>query len=551
MYFSSIFRSFVLAFFEEKMKHLSLIILVAGLLLSSCNPSPYHNKEVLGTLTRLDQTMKLKNEIAARKKARIDSLRRLCDKAPDMESLIHEYDVLFHEYHKWNVDSAFQYAYKRLHLAEEAGKVETLADVSLDLAMLNYISGQYLAAISTMNTIDTAAIASLGRTPEYRYLWYEIYHGLVQTNQYAPLNQTYRQAEQKHLDLCLSSLTSDCMEYYVTHAKVLIPQGRYDEVIALIQGRLDAPPFLSIENRARLHYWLGRAHNAKGDEEKAMIHYATSAQYDYLNPLKTYGSVFALARLCLKKGDINRAYRYITRSYKDAMDMEDIMHINRIARLLPGIISQHEQYASKNRRRMGWMMLSLIALLVALSFAITLLRRNLKSLHKANKENASNAKRLQESNHIKDVYLGEFLSMFSEHIDSLERYRSTLRVMSNQMDYEAIQQELRSDDFIDSEWAYLYDKFDKTFLGVFPHFVEEVNALLLPDKQVGGDIPNGKLSNELRILALMRLRISEPARISKFLRLSPTTIYNYRVKFRNAARCPREEFETRLMSIGE
>ena len=53
------------------------------------------------------------------------------------------------------------------------------------------------------------------------------------------------------------------------------------------------------------------------------------------------------------------------------------------------------------------------------------------------------------------------------------------------------------------------------------------------------------------ILALMRLRISEPARISKFLRLSPTTIYNYRVKFRNAARCPRDEFEMRLMRIGE
>lgn len=532
------------------MKKTTLVLLLVGLLLASCAPSPYRNKEVQSTLAKLDQTMKLKNEIAARKEARIDSLHRLCDKTHDTESLLREYDALFHEYHKWNVDSAFQYAYKRLHLAEEAGQVETLADVSLDLAMLNYISGQYMAAISTMNTIDTAAIASLGRTPEYRYLWYEIYHGLVQTNQYEPLKRTYRQAEQKHLDLCLSTITSDCMEYFVTHAKVLIPQGKYDEIISLIQSRLNSPG-LSIDKQARLHYWLGRAYNAKGEEEEAIIHFATSAQYDFSIPLKTYASVFSLAQLCFKQGDINRAYRYITRSYSDAMAMEDIMHINRIAQLLPDIIGQHERYASTNRRRMGWMILSLVALLVALSFAVYLLRRNVKNLHKANQENVEKARMLQESNHIKDVYLGEFLSMFSEHIDSLERYRSTLRVMSNQMDYEAIQQELRSDDFIDSEWAYLYDKFDKTFLGVFPHFVEEVNALLLADKQVGSDIPKGKLSNELRILALMRLRISEPARISKFLRLSPTTIYNYRVKFRNAARCPRDEFETRLMSIGE
>lgn len=535
---------------EEKMKNLPIALLLTGLIFASCHPSPYRDKEVQNTLVRLDQIIKEKDAIAARKEARLNSLRTLCSRVRDTDALCDAYDTLFHEYHRWNVDSAYRYAYRRLELAQASGHAGRMADAGLDLAMLNYISSQYLDAIALMKDIDTMALTSLGRLPEYRYLWYEIYHGLVQTTRQESLRQTYRQTEQTYLDLCLSSITGDCMEFYVTQAKVLIPLGRWDEVIALIRHKLEDPD-IPLENRARLHYWIGRAYDAKGDEEQAILHYATSSRYDFSIPLKTYGSTFLLARLCFKRGDINRAYRYITRSYKDAMDMEDVMHINRIARFLPGIISQHEQYAAKNRRTMLWMILSLIALLVALSFAITLLRRNLRSLHKANQENASNARRLQESNHIKDVYLGEFLSMFSEHIDSLERYRSTLRVMSNKMNFEAIQQELRSDDFIDSEWAYLYDKFDKTFLGVFPHFVEEVNALLLADKQVGSDIPKGKLSNELRILALMRLRISEPARISKFLRLSPTTIYNYRVKFRNAARCPREEFEARLMNIGE
>ena len=119
------------------------------------------------------------------------------------------------------------------------------------------------------------------------------------------------------------------------------------------------------------------------------------------------------------------------------------------------------------------------------------------------------------------------------------------------MDFDAILQELRSDDFIDSEWKYLHEKFDQTILGLLPNFVDNINSLLRADSQLGKDLPRGKLSNELRVLALMRLGVTEPARISKFLRLSPTTVYNCRVKFRNAAACSREEFESRLKGIGE
>ena len=50
---------------------------------------------------------------------------------------------------------------------------------------------------------------------------------------------------------------------------------------------------------------------------------------------------------------------------------------------------------------------------------------------------------------------------------------------------------------------------------------------------------------------MISLTPNVPARISKFLRLSSTTVYNYRVKIRNAAICPREDFEPLLMRIGE
>ena len=57
------------------------------------------------------------------------------------------------------------------------------------------------------------------------------------------------------------------------------------------------------------------------------------------------------------------------------------------------------------------------------------------------------------------------------------------------------------------------------------------------------------LTTELRIYALIRLGISDSTKISTFLRYSMSTIYNYRSKIRNRARCDRNEFEDRVRNV--
>ena len=102
----------------------------------------------------------------------------------------------------------------------------------------------------------------------------------------------------------------------------------------------------------------------------------------------------------------------------------------------------------------------------------------------------------------------------------------------------------------EKEKDFLMKKFDKTFLGLFPNFISDLNALLQPDKHIGQDLKKGELTNELRIFALIRLGITKSQRISKFLRLSASTVYNYRTKLNNAAKGKREDFEHRLKHIG-
>ena len=213
------------------------------------------------------------------------------------------------------------------------------------------------------------------------------------------------------------------------------------------------------------------------------------------------------------------------------------------------IATAYEQKNVAQKAKLITSIITLFILLIVVLFAFIALNRNRKRLYKAKIEIEEQSWKLKESNQIKDSCMGEFLSMFTGNIDSLERYRSKLRKLIKQQDINLIQHELRSEDYIEEEAKLFYDRFDKFFLKLFPNFIEQFNELLEPDKRVGTRLEPGKLTNELRIFALMRLGVEEPAKVAKFLRRSPSTIYNYRIKMRNAAIGNRDDFEKNVMKI--
>lgn len=157
---------------------------------------------------------------------------------------------------------------------------------------------------------------------------------------------------------------------------------------------------------------------------------------------------------------------------------------------------------------------------------------------------------LQEANNIKESYLGRYLDLCSEYIGRIESYRSQLLHIARDGGKAELQKVLRSTTFIEAELNEFYAKFDATFLHLFPDFVAQFNELLQPDKRIE-NMPGGMLlTTELRIFALIRLGISDSVKIAGFLRRSVSTVYNYRVKMRNAALAGRDTFEKQVMNIG-
>lgn len=79
---------------------------------------------------------------------------------------------------------------------------------------------------------------------------------------------------------------------------------------------------------------------------------------------------------------------------------------------------------------------------------------------------------------------------------------------------------------------------------------DKLDELLVPEgRGVYSKVENGALKPECRIFALIRLGITDSAKIASFLRYSLSTIYNYRTKLRNKALGNREDFEKAVMRI--
>ena len=258
-------------------------------------------------------------------------------------------------------------------------------------------------------------------------------------------------------------------------------------------------------------------------------------------------------------------FRSITISVNDAMAANARINIQSINEFLPIISDSYDRQMKLGRQNLQIALAGisiLFLLLVAASMVMVNDRRKIAAaeqetrkangeLQKLNAELEKYIDRLQETNDIKETYLGRYIDLCSDYIGRLDRYRMQLGRIAKTSGMDELRKELKSTSFIDEELEEFYAQFDATFLRLFPDFVEQLNGLLQPDKRIRlKSSDSAILTTELRILALIRLGVHDSVKIAEFLRRSVSTIYNYRVKMRNAAVNSREDFEKQIMKIG-
>lgn len=527
------------------------------LILYSCGQRVSYTREVEAALESLDEVICNKEMLEGQKENRIARLKAAMGHPRSDREMYEVYDDLFDEYFQYNIDSTMLYAHRKLELAEKTGDEALKVDAVMDLAERYTMSGLYDAALGLFDEYSYAR----KDVPRYLSVLNTVYTNLEISSNDIRLAARYRALKETCQSELLLNLSEDDISHIFVETDMLLHQNRNREVLDILLPWIeDHSP--ALEDKGIIYYTLARAYSMVGDRGNAILWYARSAECDLMVPKYEYRSLYELAGCLYENGDIERAYAYITRSVEDAIQSNAQLHKQFSYQILPVISDSYNSHVAQKNKAILYAFLFASMLLVLLIIVMVGIfrersrallaekqtRESNRQLMILTEELQKNVQILKETNQIKEMYLGRYLSMCSDYIDGLERYRTSLRKVGR--DGGDIMSALKSKEFMENALEEFYSQFDATFLDLFPDFISQLNGLLQEDKRVSYHSEERLLTTELRVLALIRLGISDSVKIAGFLRRSVSTVYNYRVKMRNSSVCDRDEFENRLMNIG-
>lgn len=320
----------------------------------------------------------------------------------------------------------------------------------------------------------------------------------------------------------------DCAYYY----SVVRRQEGYDEDAV---SRILACNLRSPNDTAKAKYFLAREYVHRGETDKAIKYFAESAACDMRLAAKAYNSLYELALLLFRNGDIERADRYMRITLKDAYSShyesryDDV--ISSELEIMNVLLDQQKQ-----KRRAYFTTIVAIAMLLAVAvFSLVMLMRYSSRLD-------TSRRKLAEVSDIKDSFLAMYMEKCVDYLNKVDEYRSGLRRTMKQDGPDAVAALLRRPSFADGEFDGLLSHFDSAFLGIFPDFIDKVNDIMQPEYRF--EMPSkGVLSTELRILALIRMGISKRSKIAKVLNMSVTTVYSYHSNLQKHSLYPNSKFD--------
>ena len=542
------------------MKRNFLYFLALVSVLSGCCSEK--DRQIRDTLKELDDVISRQAEIESAKDSYIELIKGRYSEAMSPDEKYTIFDELYNEYYNYNIDSAIFYARTKLDIAFDAAEQDLVDDAILDIADRYVMSGMYLAAHDIISEISADRLDVL-LVPRYYHIWHSLYTGLEDGCDDPVQKTEYRKLKQQYREQLFSLLGKDDISRLYVMADIYVDEGRADELLDTLNAKFNED--IPIHDKAVLSYIYANISDSYGHDDDATLYFAKSAIFDLMTPVHEYKSLYELASKLYDAGDIKRAYRYISRSINDAITANALINIQSINRSLPIISRSYHSQMLHNRRQLSVLsgILGIMAVLLIGAVIVTLreqrkARQAEKRTSEINEElKAINRKMeeyillLKESNNIKEIYIGRYIDLCSEYIGRMERYRSMLNRTARTEGFEAVRNALKSSEFIDKELNEFYEQFDATFLQLFPDFIKDLNALLQPDKRIELKTRDGIMTTELRIFALIRLGITDSVKIAEFLRRSVSTVYNYRVKMRNAALNSREDFEKQIMGIGK
>ena len=505
-------------------------------------------------LNTLDEHIRRRDAFIQQKLDRIDHLMHDVIEAKysrDYSELCYLYDKLHDEYQSFKYDSAFKYVIELNRIAPELKDYDRWVHARIKMGFTLLSSGMFKESLDTLLSIDPQKCSELNRRELYSILG-RTYYDIADYDNDEFFARKYRAMGNQYLDSCIDLMNEDTPDYWSVVGLLKMKTNN-------LQGSVDAFNFLLSKYSLSNHQYaiatssVGYVYILLDRKNEAIDMLTKAAIADIVASTKETVALRNLAVLLQEKGDIDRAYRYIKIALEDATFYNARHRKIEVGSVLPIIEGERLRIVEAQKKKLGRfsVIVSILSVIVLLfSIIIYLQLKRLTGIRRILQETNNSLKdmnqRLTESNIIKEEYIGYFFNVNSEFIEKMENYRKNIhrRIVSRQFD--DIDEVIRSTD-LKKERESMYQNFDKIFLKLFPRFVDEFNSFFHEEDRIV--LKNDELLNaDLRIIALMRLGITDSEKIAKFLDFSVNTVYTYKTKLKHKA-IDRDNFDERIMKI--
>ena len=473
------------------------------------------------------------------------------------------YEQLANEYKAYEYDSAMTYVNKGLILAQKNNNILFNKRFQLSQTRLLITRGFYAEAKEILQKIEPQEDSH-----DYQFLYYytlyELYNNWSTYCENNEFSKNYNQLKVNYLKKAIElSPKKDAFYYYLLGE--LYYYSNHSNNNKTIQYYKKA---LSMEKPdSRLHAMTAFALSEvykKSNNQELMEHYLlVAAISDITSATKENVALQDIALFIYKHKtrSLNKAQEYINLSLEDAYAYNNRLRRIEISSKLQMITNAYTDDIRATNSMLYIALSVIFLLLLGVGLSSLFIRKKNKLLKQKKDEiTATSAKmeilneqlhlinaELKNTNQKRERLVKVYIDLSYKNIERNQKLRTLAirKIKANQS--KELLSLLSSSSSTERENKEFLTEFDKSFLALYPTFVNELNQQLTESAHIQLK-ENGEMPPILRVCALLRLGITESSKIAGILSYSPQTVYNYRSLLKNNA-IDKEHFEENVLRL--
>lgn len=473
------------------------------------------------------------------------------------------YEQLANEYKAYEYDSAMTYVKKGLVLAQKSNNILYHKRFQLSQTSLLITRGFYAEAKEILQKIEPQEDSH-----DYQFLYYytlyELYNNWSTYCENNEFSKNYNQLKVNYLKKAIElSPKKDAFYYYLLGE--LYYYSNHSNNNKTIQYYKKA---LSMEKPdSRLHAMTAFALSEvykKSNNQELMEHYLlVAAISDITSATKENVALQDIALFIYKHKtrSLNKAQEYINLSLEDAYAYNNRLRRIEISSKLQMITNAYTDDIRATNSMLYIALSVIFLLLLGVGLSSLFIRKKNKLLKQKKDEiTATSAKmevlnsqlhlindELKDTNQKRERLVKVYIDLCYKNIERNSKLRTLAvrKIKANQS--KELLSLLSSSSSTERENKEFLTEFDKSFLALYPTFINELNQQLTESAHIQLK-ENGEMPPILRVCALLRLGITESSKIAGILSYSPQTVYNYRSLLKNNA-IDKEHFEENVLRL--